>query len=155
MSASTVQVGGRAEHAVRPTGEGTQRRFQLPRLRPRRIQLRRRHLWLVPGLAIEVVANELGMHHGMGILTVIAIAIAPDVPRIFGSRARPIHNLLHQPALAIGAAAATAVATVVAGEGAIPWLAAGLIWLGHVAAGRGINDMPRPTADRAGEHLDA
>ena len=145
MSASTAQVGG-VDHAAHGAGEGSRRRF-----RPRRIQLRRRHLWLVPGLAIEIAANELGMHHGFGILTVIAIAIAPDVPRLFGSRARPIHNLLHEPAIAIGAAAGGGLGTLILGEAAVPWLAAALIWLGHVVAGRGIKDVPRPIAQQTAE----
>jgi hypothetical protein len=61
MSASTVQVGG-VERAVRPPGEGSGRRFKV----------RRRHLWLVPGLAVAIYANVLGQANGVGVLTLIA-----------------------------------------------------------------------------------
>ena len=63
------------------------------------LRLRLRHLWLVPGLAIAIVANELGKANGIGILTLIAFGIAPDLPRLIGSRGRLAHNLLHRPAL--------------------------------------------------------
>jgi hypothetical protein len=83
-------------------------------------------LWLVPGLAIAIVANQLGNANGVGILVLIGFGIAPDVPRPFGSRGRPIHNVLHQPALAIAA-------LIVAATGVVPvvWLVGSLVWLGQ------------------------
>jgi hypothetical protein len=123
---TTIQVGG-AEGAVRPgEGEGTGRR------------LRRRHLWLVPGLAIAIVANEVGKANGVGILMLIAFGIAPDLPRLIGSRGRLAHNLLHQPA-------APLVGVALAATGLVPivWLVGSLVWLGHVIAGRGVGDVPR------------
>jgi hypothetical protein len=134
MSGSTViQVGTEraAERAVEPAGQGRGRR------------LRRRHLWLVPGLAIAVFANVLGESHGVGILALIAFGIAPDVPRLFGARARPVHNVLHQPAGPILAAAITATGIV-----PVFWLVGALVWLGHVIAGRGVGDVPRPAEVR-------
>ena len=102
------------------------------------LRLRLRHLWLVPGLAIAIVANELGKANGIGILTLIAFGIAPDLPRLIGSRGHLAHNLLHQPA-------APLVAVALAATGIVPivWLVGSLVWLGHVVAGRGVGDVPR------------
>jgi hypothetical protein len=107
------------------------------------LRLRRQHLWLVPGLAIAIVANELGKANGIGILTLIAFGIAPDLPRLIGSRGRLAHNLLHQPA-------APLVAVALAATGIVPivWLVGSLVWLGHVVAGRGVGDVPRRRVDR-------
>jgi hypothetical protein len=107
------------------------------------LRLRRRHLWLVPGLAIAIVANELGKANGIGILTLIAFGIAPDLPRLIGSRGRLAHNLFHQPAAPIVAIALTATGIV-----PIVWLVGSLVWLGHVVAGRGVGDVPRKGIDR-------
>ena len=135
MSASTIRVGG-VEDAARPAGEGSRRGFRL----------RRRHLWLVPGLAIAIYANLLGQANGVGILALLAFGIAPDLPRLFRARGRPMHNLLHQPVAVMVAVAiaATSVAPVL-------WLVGTLVWLSHVVAGRAINDVPRPTSGWAGE----
>ena len=131
MSGTTIQVGG-AQGAVRPeAGEGTGRRLRL------------RHLWLVPGLAIAIVANEVGKANGVGILTLIAFGIAPDLPRLIGSRGRLAHNLLHQPAAPLLAVALSATGLV-----PIIWLVGSLVWLGHVVAGRGVGDVPRKGIDR-------
>jgi hypothetical protein len=107
------------------------------------LRLRLRHLWLVPGLAIAIVANELGKGNGVGILTLIAFGIAPDLPRLFGSRGRLAHHLLHQPA-------APPLAVALAATGLVPivWLVGSLVWLGHVLAGRGVGDVPRERIDR-------
>jgi hypothetical protein len=107
------------------------------------LRLRRQHLWLVPGVAIAIVANELGKANGIGILTLIAFGIAPDLPRLIGSRGRLAHNLLHQPA-------APLVAVALAATGIVPivWLVGSLVWLGHVVAGRGVGDVPRRRVDR-------
>ena len=128
---TTIQVGS-VERATPPeVGQETGRR------------LRWRHLWLVPGLAIAIVANELGKANGVGILMLIAFGIAPDLPRLIGSRGRPIHNLLHQPAAPLLAIALTATGLV-----PIVWLVGSLVWLGHVMAGRGVGDVPRSRIDR-------
>ncbi len=131
MSESTIQLGG-ADRAAQPTGQGTRRR------------LRARHLWIVPGLAIAIVANELGKTNGVGILALIAFGIAPDVPRLFRNRGRVAHNLLHQPV-------APLVAVAIGATGIVPvvWLIGSLVWLGHVLVGRGVGDVPRRGGDAA------
>jgi hypothetical protein len=110
---------------------------------PRR-RLRWRHLWLVPGLAIAIFANQLGNANGVGILALIAFGIAPDVPRLLGTAGVPIHNVLHQPALPVLAAALATTAFVTIDAPAV-LLVGALVWLGHVVAGRGVGDVPRST----------
>jgi hypothetical protein len=124
--------------------------------------LRRRHLWLIPGLAIAIYANMLGQASGVGILALIAFGIAPDVPRLFGARGRPMHNVLHQP-LAAGVAVAAAGAATVAGIPVAFWLVGALVWLGHLIGGWGVGDVPRaasvpsgaPVVRRGGDPIDA
>jgi hypothetical protein len=113
-------------------------------------RFRRRHLWIIPGLAIAIAANRLGEVNGVGILALIAIGIAPDVPRLFGSRARPAHDVLHQPLVAAaGLAIALAItASGVAPSGAIVALVAALVWVSHVIIGRGVGDVPRGRVGR-------
>jgi hypothetical protein len=136
--ATTIRVGG-AERRVRPAaGEGKGRR------------LRWRHLWLVPGLAIAIFANELGKSNGVGILVLIAFGIAPDVPRLFGigrsgrvSRfALRAFNVLHHPA-------APAVAVAIAATGIVPvvWLVGALVWLSHLVIGWAVGDVRRQPAE--------
>jgi hypothetical protein len=135
--ATTIQVGG-AELAVhtKPAEEGR--------------RLRWRHLWVVPGLAIAIFANELGKTNGVGILLLIAFGIAPDVPRLFGiGRSGPVgeaalraFNLLHHPV-------APAVAIAIAATGVVPtvWLVGALVWLGHLVIGWGVGDVRRHAAE--------
>jgi hypothetical protein len=111
-------------------------------------RLRRRHLWLVPGLAIAVFANQLGTANGLGILAMIAFGIAPDIPRLLGSRGRPMHNLLHQPTAAIAGVAVAAVAVGATGLIDVVWLVAALVWLSHLVIGRGLGDVPRGPGNR-------
>jgi hypothetical protein len=101
-------------------------------------RLRWRHLWLVPGLAIAILANQLGNTNGVGILALIAFGIAPDLPRLLGSRGRPLHNVLHQPV-----AAAVAVAISATGIVPVAWLVGSLVWFSHVVIGRAVGDVPR------------
>jgi deazaflavin-dependent oxidoreductase (nitroreductase family) len=117
----------------------------------KRRRLRWRHLWIVPGLAIAIVANQLGNENGVGILALIAFGIAPDLPRLFGLGRRPVDslpvrvfNFLHHPVAPIAAVAlgATGVVPVV-------WLVASLVWLGHVVIGFGVGDVPRRGGDRS------
>ena len=141
--ATTIRVGD-AERAARPAaaGEGKGRR------------LRWRHLWIVPGLAIAIVASELGKANGVGILMLIAFGIAPDVPRLFGIGRRGrvsgfalrAFNVLHHPALPVAAVA-------IAASGIVPavWLVGALVWLGHLVIGLGVGDVPRhPAPERPG-----
>ena len=130
--ATTIGVDG-AERAVRPATSPRSGR-----------RLRRRHLWLVPGLAIAVFANQLGNANGVGILALIAFGMAPDVPRLLGARGRPMHNLLHHPAPALAAVAVGALGAV-----QVVWLVGALIWLSHVVIGRGVGDVPRVPGARS------
>ncbi len=68
----------------------------------------------------------------------IAFGIAPDLPRLLGSRGRPMHNLLHQPV-------AAAVAVAVSATGVLPvfCLIGSLVWLSHVVIGWAVGDVPR------------
>jgi hypothetical protein len=132
MSATAMEAGG-ARGVARPEpGEGTGRR------------LRRRHLWLVPGLAVAILANELGRASGVGILALLAFGIAPDLPRLFRLRGRLAHSVMHQPLAPIAAVAIGATGLV---TGLVPsvWLVGSLVWLGHVVAGLAIGDAPRAT----------
>ena len=102
---TTIRVGG-TDAAVRPTaGEGW-------RLRPR-------HLLVVPGLAIAILANEVGKANGVGILFLVAFGIVPDLPRLFGLTRRGmggptvlVFNVLHHPVAALSALVVAAVGTV-------------------------------------------
>lgn len=132
----SIAVGG-AERAVQPAPAGKGRRVRL------------RHLWLVPGVAVAIFANQLGGANGVGILVLIAFGIAPDVPRLFGigrrgglsrsgSYALRTYNLLHHPGAPVAAVA-------VAATGIVPvvWLVGALVWLGHVVIGWAVGDVPR------------
>jgi hypothetical protein len=131
--ATTIRVDG-AERAARPASAvGARRRLQW------------RHLWLVPGLAIAIFANQLGSANGVGILALIAFGIAPDVPRLLGAHGRLMHNLLHHPAPPIAAVAIAAVAVAATGVVGGAWLVGALIWLSHVVIGRGVGDIRRPS----------
>lgn len=109
-------------------------------------RLRRRHLWLIPGLAIAIAANKLGEANGVGILALIAFGIAPDLPRLMGARARSAHDLLHRPVIA---AVALAMALATAPSGVVPTvvLVAALVWFSHVVVGWAVGDVPRPRTD--------
>jgi hypothetical protein len=135
MSGRTVSWPGRTRNATIE--------LELEAEAPRR-RLRPRHLWLLPGLAIAIVANQLGSSNGVGILALIAFGIAPDLPRLLGSRGRFAHNVLHQPALALVAVAITATGIV-----PIVWLVGSLVWVGHVVLGWGVGDVPRPAPAHA------
>jgi len=130
MSEATTLALGSAEHAV------------TPKVREGR-RLRWRHFWLVPGLAIAIFANQVGNANGVGILALIALGIAPDLPRLLGSRGRPMHNLLHQPGAAVMAATVIAVAMSATGLVPVAWLVGSLVWLSHVVIGRAVGDVPR------------
>lgn len=134
---TTIRVDG-AERAAGPA---------TARIAGRR--LRRRHLWLVPGLAIAIFANQLGNANGVGILALIAFGIAPDLPRLLGGRGRSMHDLLHHPASALALVAVAAIGTVAISSAApVIWLVAALVWLSHVVIGRAVGDVPRTGAGR-------
>ena len=140
---NTINVGTAEHAAVRPTGEHSKGR-----------RLRRRHLWIIPGLAVALVANQLGNDNGVSILALIAFGIAPDLPRLLGLGRRPVDsipvrvfNVLHHPASPVAAAIVTAAGAEL---NVVPVIAlvASLVWLGHVVIGWGVDDVPRQVGPR-------
>ena len=140
---NTINVTTADHAAVRPAGETKGRR------------LRRRHLWIIPGLAVAIVANQLGNDNGVSILALIAFGIAPDLPRLLGLGRRPVDsipvrvfNVLHHPASPVVGAIITAAGVEL---NVVPVIAlvASLVWLGHVVIGLGVGDVPRKGGDRA------
>ena len=112
---------------------------------PRR-QLRTRHLWIVPGLAIAVYANAVANEHGLGLVPLLLFGILPNVALVLGPghatergqlapRAVPLWNALHHPAVPL-------VVAGIAATGAIPafWLVGGLAWLGSLVVAWGFGD---------------
>ena len=139
--ATTIPVARPVSAGDRPVGEGR--------------RLRRRHLWLVPGLAIAIFANELGKANGVTILHLIAFGIAPDLPRLLGLRpggmspaVLAVFNAIHHPAAPVAAVAMAAVAVPATGLLPVIWLVAALVWLSHVVIGLGVGDVPRPGRQR-------
>ena len=139
MTAPTTVQPGVAELAQSPSPEARTGR-----------RLRRRHLWIIPGLAIAIAANKLGETNGVGILALIAFGVAPDLPRLLGTHGRAAHGLLHHPLLA-AVALATALALSLSGVVPMIVLVAALVWFGHVVIGWGVGDVPRHASpDRHG-----
>lgn len=118
-----------------------------PSIRPRRPSRPvRRHLWLVPGIALGLYAGMVSDHHGLGLLPLLVFGIAPHLTVLLGigqrrprgrlgSRAVPLFNALHEPLLPLtllGAAAASLLSPF--------WLVAALAWLGHIVVDWGLGD---------------
>jgi hypothetical protein len=133
-----VTVGG-AQGAASPLAVPAGRR----RLRPRL-------LWLVPGLAIAILAGEIAKKHGVGIVELIGFGVAPHLPLLLrytgsagaASIAVPGFNLLHNPLVAFAAVAVVAAAVVI---GIVPMVAvvATLVWFSHIVIGWGLGDVIR------------
>lgn len=104
--------------------------------RPRRLV--RRHLWVVPGLAIAVYANAYAGAQGVGLAPLLIFGIAPHVPALFGSRAVPIFNVMHHPLvpLALLLVATAAVLPPV-------WSVGALAWLSHIVVDWALGDGVR------------
>lgn len=139
---ATINVGG-AERAIQPVGEAKRRRLRWP------------HLWIIPGFAVAIAANQLGNENGVSILALIAFGIAPDVPRLLGLGRRPVDslpvrafNVLHHPVSPVAAVALAAVGVYTAVMPVIS-LVGSLVWLGHVVIGLGVGDVPRRAGDRS------
>lgn len=113
-----------------------------------RRRLRRRHLWLIPGLAVAIVANSQASQYGLGLGPVLLFGIVPHLPALLGvgqphapgqmaSRAIPLFNVMHHPAppLIIAGLAAAGVLSPF-------WLVGGLAWFAHIvtdlAVGHGL-----------------
>ena len=107
----------------------------------RRLRLRPRHLWLVPGLALALFASTQASQLGVGLVPLLLFGIVPDVPR-FVWRRRPamvmLHSVLHQPALAL----ALLIVTTLTGAAPFAYVGA-LAWLGHIVVGWATGDRPR------------
>jgi hypothetical protein len=86
--------------------------------------------------------------NGVGILALIAFGIAPDLPRLLGSRGRPLHNVTHHPIVAAAAVAVTAVAAPAMGIMPVVCLVASLVWFSHVVIGRAVGDVQRRSESR-------
>ena len=113
--------------------------------------LRRHRLWLVPGIALALVANAQSSEHGLGIVPVILFGILPHLPVLvlwltrrrgtLGARAMLLFNALHQPLVPVAI-----VGVALTGLLSSLWLVAGLAWLGHIVVDWGMGDGLR-TAD--------
>jgi hypothetical protein len=112
---------------------------ELPPAAPsRQLRLGRRHLWLVPGLAIAVYANAYAGGHAIGLVPLLLFGIVPHLPVLLGvgqphgrgqmaARAVPLFNLMHHPVppLVIVGLAATGIVGPF-------WLVGGLAWFSHI-----------------------
>ena len=105
--------------------------------RPRR--LKRRHLWLVPGLAIAIYANGQAQLHGLGITPLLLFGIAPHLPALLRRDVR-LFNVLHHP---LPPAAVFLAATA----GLLPAIAlvGSLAWLSHIVVDWALGDGIRST----------
>jgi deazaflavin-dependent oxidoreductase (nitroreductase family) len=123
----------------------------------RRWRLRARHLWLVPGLAVAVLAGEQSKASGLGLLPVIVFSIVPHVPAWLGSimpRQRgplgSLFDLFHRPL-------PPTVVAIVAGVGLLPPIAlvGGLAWLGHILIDQalGTGELAGHAGRRSGSRL--
>jgi hypothetical protein len=106
-----------------------------PSTRQRR--LKRRHLWLVPGLAIAFFASGQAPLHDVGIAYLILFGVAPHVPAWL-PRSRRTFNLFHNP---VPVAAIAAVAWV----GLLPPMVmiGSLAWLSHIVIDWALGDGVR------------
>ena len=109
-------------------------------------RLRRRHLWLVPGLALAFLANAQASHLDAWLVSLLVFGIVPHLTVLaglgqshergqLGPRAVPLFNLMHQPllpALMLGLASAGFLSQF--------WLVGALAWLSHIATDRDMGD---------------
>ena len=112
---------------------------------PRR-RIRRRHLLLIPGLAVAVYANSIAAQHQLGLVPLLLFGILPHLAVLIGvgqphergqlaPRAVPLFNAMHHPAVPLALVG-------IAATGVIPpyWLVAGLTWLGHIVVDWALGD---------------
>ena len=110
----------------------------------------RRHLWLVPGLAIGLYASVHAANNGVDLVPLLVFGIVPHLTVLLGwgqahangqlaPRAVPLFNAMHHPLvpLALLGLAATGLLSAF-------WLVGALAWLSHIvvdwALGDGIRD---------------
>jgi hypothetical protein len=111
--------------------------------RPRRLALR--HLWIVPGLGIALVASAQSGSFGVGLVPLLVFGIAPHMTALLAigqphargqlaPRAVPLFNAMHQPVVplaVLGLAAAGLLSPF--------WLVGALAWLGHIVVDWGFD----------------
>jgi deazaflavin-dependent oxidoreductase (nitroreductase family) len=137
--------GDAASFATGPTVEG-EAALAAASTGRRAFRARRRHLWLVPGLAIAIYANGVSSQHGLGLLPLLAFGLLPHLTVLAGlgqphrpgqlaARAVPMFNALHHPVppLAVAALGAAGVLSPF-------WLVAGLAWLSHIVVDWAMGD---------------
>ena len=103
-----------------------------------RRRFRRRHLWLIPGLAVAVYANSIATQHDLGLVPLLLFGILPHLAVLVGigqphahrqlaPRAVPFFNAMHHPATPF-------VLLGIAATGVLPpfWLVGALAWFSHV-----------------------
>jgi Domain of unknown function (DUF4260) len=109
-------------------------------------RLRARHLWLIPGLAIAVIANVQAGDHGLGIGPLLLFGIVPHLPVLLGigqphargqmaRRAVPLFNLMHHPVVPI-----TVLALAAVGVLSPLWLVGGMAWFSHIVVDLALGD---------------
>jgi hypothetical protein len=119
-------------------------------MRPRRLV--RRHLWLVPGLAIAIYANMQAADHHLGLVPLLVFGIVPHLPVLMGigqphakgqlaRRAVPLFNAMHQPAAPVAILGLAAVGIL-----SPFWFVAALAWLSHIVVDLGFGDGLRTAA---------
>ncbi len=108
-------------------------------LRVPSFQPTRRHLWIIPGLAVAIAAGQVGDEHATGLLPLLLFGIAPHVPAWLGRRGGRAFAILHAPAVpaVIGALAVTGLLAPV-------WLVGAMAWLGHIVIDWGTGSARLP-----------
>lgn len=108
--------------------------LRLPTIRPTR-----RHLWILPGLAVAIAAGQVGDEHATGLVPLLLFSIAPHLPAWLGHRQGRLFELLHHPLVpaALGALA-------VAGLLGPVWVVGAMAWLGHIAIDWGVGAARPP-----------
>ena len=113
------------------------------------LRLRRRHVWLVPGLAIALFANAQAGQHNLGLVPLLVFGIVPHLTVALGigqphahgqlaSRAVPLFNAVHQPLLplsVLGLAAASILPPF--------WFVGALAWFSHIVVDWAFGDGMR------------
>lgn len=112
---------------------------------PRRLW-KQRHLLLIPGLAVGVLASTLASQKDLGLLPLLVFGIVPHLsvlagigqPHLRGQlapRAVPLFNAMHHPALPLAI-----VGLAVAGVLSPFWLVGALAWLAHIVVDWALGD---------------
>jgi hypothetical protein len=108
-------------------------------------RLRRRHLWLVPGIGVALFANVQANAFGLGLAPLLIFGIVPHLTVLVGfgqphgrgqlaPRAVLLFNLMHHtlvPVVVLALAAALAAPF---------WLVGALAWLSHIVTDWAVGD---------------